>query len=176
MGGQDDHATINQMNHSYWNLSITDPRCMNSSCRAFVIGYNASQSRYSNDLYLNFGLWTVFFYCALVAIFTSLHVRHRILDVRWVRSMHYRSQGCWRFITYRRLHGRLGEHLDLSYGILTLLAAATVFLSVLPFYQGFFLREEFRFGSPPLSVRCAMMAAGLTPILMLLAGKMVVSR
>ena len=62
--------------------------------------------------------------------------------------------------------------MDLSYGILILLASATAFLCVLPFYQGFLLREQFRYGSPPLSVRCAMIISALTPIMMLLAGKM----
>ncbi|RDI81883.1 hypothetical protein Vi05172_g8067 [Venturia inaequalis] len=42
----------------------------------------------------------------------------------------------------------------------------------MPFYQGFYLREQFRFGSPPLSVRCAVLMSALTPPLMMLAGKM----
>ena len=145
---------------------------MNASCQAFVAGYNASQERYSNAQFLEFGLWTVFFWISLVGIFILMHVRHRVTDMRWGRTIHERCLGCWRYVTYRRLSSKLGEHLDLSYGILVLLALATIFLSVLPFYQGFLLREKFRYGSPPVSVRCAMIISALTPIMMLLAGKM----
>jgi hypothetical protein len=171
MGGHNtDH--VDHSDSPLWKLPISDLRCMNASCEAFVFGYNASQEKYANSQYLNFGVWTVCFWGGLIGIFTILHIRHRIIDERWARSLNEKLLACWRFFTYRRLSGRLGEHLDLSYGILVLLAAATLFLSVLPFYQGFFLREQFRFGSPPLSVRCAMIISALTPIMMLLAGKM----
>jgi len=171
MGGHNGNP-VNQTDNPLWKLPLSDSRCMNASCEAFVVEYNASQERYPNSHYLNFGVWTVCFWGGLVGIFTLLHIRHRITDRRWARCMNEKFLACWRFFTYRRLSGRLGEHLDLSYGILVLLAAATVFLSVLPFYQGFLLREQFRFGSPPLSVRCAMIISALTPVMMLLAGKM----
>jgi hypothetical protein len=161
-----------QTGNPLWHLPLSDPRCMNASCEAFVIGYNESQARYPNTLFLNFGIWTVLFWSTLVGIFTLLHVKHRIADMNRRRMVKEKFQGFWRFFTYRRLYGRLGEHLDLSYGILVLLSAATIFLVVLPFYQGFFIREEFRYGSPPLSVRCAMLMSALTPIMILLAGKM----
>jgi hypothetical protein len=164
--------TGNSTDNPFWNLPITDLRCMNASCEAFIIGWNESQERYPNRLYLHFGLWTTYFWVTLVGIFTLLHIRHRIADLNKRRQFLERIQAVWRSFTYRRLYGKLGEHLDLSYGILILLASATIFLCVMPFYQGFFLREEFRFGSPPLSVRCAVLMSALTPIMIVLAGKM----
>lgn len=171
MGGHSPQVD-DQTSSPLWNLPISDPRCMNASCHEFVVGYNASQQRYPNTRYLDIGLWTVFFWAAMICMFTMLHVRHRVTDMRWARSLNQRLLGCWRSVTYRRLYGRLGEHLDLSYGILALLGAATIFLAILPFYQGFLLREKFRYGSPPLSVRCAMIISALTPMMLLLAGKM----
>ena len=162
----------NETNNPFFNLPLSDPRCMNSSCNAFVIGWNESQKRYPNSLYVHFGVWTVYFWTTLIGIFTLLHLRHRIADINKRRRYGERLQALWRSFTYRRLSGKLGDKLDASYGILVLLASATIFLCIMPFYQGFFLREEFRFGSPPLSVRCAMLMSALTPIMIVLAGKM----
>lgn len=167
-----DSFTTAQLDSPLWTLPLSDPKCMNNSCEAFVIGFNESQERYPNTLFLNFGIWTVLFYTTLAGLFTLLHIKHRIADMNKRRRLKEKFLGFWRHFTYRRLYGRLGEQLDISYGVLLLLSAATIFLCVLPFYSGFFIREEFRFGSPPLSVRCAMMMAALTPIMILLAGKM----
>ena len=161
-----------QSNHPYWDLPLSDLRCMNASCKAFIIGFNASQEHYSNTNYLPLALWTTLFWSSMILIFTIPHLWHRIADMNRRRHLKDKTQGAWRFWTYRRLDGWLGEHLDLSYGVLVLLSAATVFLTLLPFYQGFYLREQFRFGSPPLSVRCALLITALTPVMMLLAGKM----
>jgi hypothetical protein len=164
--------TGNDTHNPFWHLPLSDPKCMNASCEAFIIGFNDSQLRYSNTLFLNYGFWTVYFYAALVGIFTFIHFKHRIADLNNKKHLREKAVGIWRSFTYRRLYGWLGDQLDVSYGILVLLAAATIFLSVMPFYAGFYLREEFRFGSPPLSVRCAMVISALTPIMIALAGKM----
>jgi hypothetical protein len=162
----------NATDNPFWNLPLSDPRCMNASCNAFIIGYNKSQERYPNTLFLNYGFWTVYFYGALIGIFTLLHLKHRIADLNNKHHLRGRAIGVWRSFTYRRLYGWIGDQLDVSYGILVLLAAATIFLCVLPFYAGFYLREDFRFGSPPLSVRCAVLMSALTPMMIALAGKM----
>ncbi|KAF2430494.1 hypothetical protein EJ08DRAFT_649542 [Tothia fuscella] len=169
-----DHSILtgNETNNPFWNLPLDDPRCMNASCNAFIIGFNKSQERYPNTLYANFGFWTVYFYATLVGIFAFIHLKHRFADWNNKRRLRERAVGVWRSFTYRRLHGWIGDQVDVSYGILVLLASATIFLSVMPFYQGFFLRDQFRFGSPPLSVRCAMLMSALTPIMIALAGKM----
>jgi len=164
--------TGNSTDNPFWNLPITDPRCMNASCDAFIIGWNKDQARYSNTQYLHYGLWTVYIWTGLLALFSLLHLRHRIADINSQRRISDRLQAMWRFFTYRRLDGKLGEQLDLSYGILVLLAGCTVFLAVMPFYQGYYLRSEFIFGSPPLSVRCAILMSALTPVMIVLAGKM----
>jgi hypothetical protein len=162
----------NGTDNPFWNLPLSDLRCMNASCEAFIIGFNKSQERYSNSEYLHYGLWTVFFWGATLLLFTFLHVRHRFADLNKNKRVLERLQAFWRSFTYRRLTGKMGEQVDVSYGLLCLLAAATIFLCIMPFYQGFYLREEFRFGSPPLSVRCAILISALTPPMMMLAGKM----
>ncbi|TID21393.1 metalloreductase transmembrane component [Venturia nashicola] len=156
----------------FWGLPLSDRRCMNASCEAFVIGYNKSQARYPNSEFLHYGLWTVYFWAAIILIFSYLHLRHRLADLNKTKRVLERLQALWRSFTYQRLTGSLGEQVDISYGLICLLALATAFLCVMPFYQGFYLREQFRFGSPPLSVRCAILMSALTPPLMMLAGKM----
>ncbi|QDS74208.1 hypothetical protein FKW77_002302 [Venturia effusa] len=156
----------------FWGLPISDPRCMNASCEAFIVGYNQSQERYPNSEFLHYGLWTIYFWAALILLFSYLHLRHRLADLNKNKRVLERLQALWRSFTYRRLTGKMGEQVDISYGLICLLALATAFLCAMPFYQGFYLRERFRFGSPPLSVRCAVLISALTPPLMMLAGKM----
>jgi hypothetical protein len=156
----------------FWSLPLSDLRCMNSSCEAFIVGFNKSQERYPNSQFLHYGFWTIYFWGSIVILFAFLHIRHRLADLNQNKRVLERLQAFWRTFTYRRLTGKMGEQVDVSYGLLCLLAAATAFLCVMPFYQGFYLREDFRFGSPPLSVRCAVLMSALTPPLMMLAGKM----
>jgi Ferric reductase like transmembrane component len=172
MGHDVTGITGNGPDNPFWGLPLTDMRCMNASCEAFIIGYNKSQERYPNSQFLHYGFWTIYFWGAIIILFTFLHVRHRLADLNKNKRVLERLQAIWRSFTYRRLTGKMGEQVDISYGLICLLALATAFLCVMPFYQGFYLREQFRFGSPPLSVRCAVLMSALTPPLMMLAGKM----
>ncbi|KAF2401509.1 hypothetical protein EJ06DRAFT_529619 [Trichodelitschia bisporula] len=160
-----------QSENTLWNLPIEDPRCMNRSCKAFIIGWNDSQNAYSNTFFESYGEWAVWFYAVLIGLFMIIHFRHRLNDFHRRSNLQHRLVGYWRSFTYRRLSGKLGDSLDISYGVLLLMAAATIYISILPFFQGKYLRSEFRYGSPPLSVRCAMLMSGLTPVCIALAGK-----
>ncbi|KAF2689601.1 hypothetical protein K458DRAFT_290834, partial [Lentithecium fluviatile CBS 122367] len=79
-----------------------------------------------------------------------------------------------RFWVYRRPDNGFTRGIRLrqtSYATLAFLSFATVFFAILPWPQQRYLRERFRFGSPPLSVRCAMIISALTPLTIALAGK-----
>lgn len=161
----------NQSSNTFWNLSRTDPRCVNASCFQFVYGYFEDQSRYSDYNFPPYARWPVFFYTATIFCFFLWHIYRQVDDQNHRTRLNERAVAYWRILNYRRLSGPLGRVLDLSYGQLTLLTVATVFITILPFFQGYFLRDMFRYGSPPLSVRCAMLISALLPLCLALAGK-----
>jgi hypothetical protein len=154
-----------------WNLSRTDPNCINASCLAYIQGWFEDQNRYSNNNFPLYAEWAVYFYCVTIFIFSALYLSRRLGDKGSGQQVKEKAVAYWRMYFYRRISGRLGDSVDLSFGQLTILLIATVFLIVLPFYQGYFLRSLFRYGSPPLSVRCAMLIMALLPICIALVGK-----
>jgi Ferric reductase like transmembrane component len=158
-------------NNPLWNLSRTDPRCINASCLAYIYGWLDDQERYNNDEFTLFAEWAVYFYCATIFVFAILYASRRLGDGRGGTQLKEKLLAYWRSIIYRRISGRLGNSVDLSFGQLTLLSIATIFIAILPFFQGYYFRSLFRYGSPPLSVRCAMLISALLPICLALAGK-----
>jgi hypothetical protein len=164
------NASANLSSNPLWSLPITDPRCANASCYAFLYGYLQEQIEYSNYNYPFYAKWIVFFYTATLATFLLLHLWHRFNDQRRQKTKR-RIVAYWRMLNYRRVSGRLGNHVDMSYGQLILLTISSIFITILPFFQGHFIRDLFRFGSPPLSVRCAMLISAMLPLCLALAGK-----
>jgi hypothetical protein len=162
-------------------LSIADPRCSNDACRAFREGSAENEREAPLLRLLEYGKWTVWFYSFWILVFTSIYVSRRLQDrLRRMEitvrqpSLKDKAVAFVRFWAYRRPSNRFTRKIGLrriSYGALTLLAISTVFLSVLPWPQGQYLRAHFMLGSPPLSVRCAMITSALTPLTVALAGK-----
>jgi hypothetical protein len=162
------------------NLPITDPRCMNDSCIAFAVGFNQSEKVISLMSQVQYGKWAAWFYSFWLAIFFLVHVYHLISDNKIKPSIYFqpdcptlmdRLNARKRSFTYRRLEGRLSKLELPSVGVLAILALATLFLGLMPWIQRPYLRELFRFGSPPLSVRCAFIISALTPLVIALAGR-----
>jgi len=167
----DNASAFNLTTNPLWDLPRTDPRCMNTSCFAWVIGYIEEQERYPNREFPLYGHWATYFYCATVFVFAATYLNRRLADGSSGTRLKDRTIACWRKWAYRRIRGRLGNHVDISWGQLSLFVAASIFIAVLPFFQGYYLRSQFRFGSPPLSVRCAILISALLPINIALAGK-----
>ncbi|KAF2428632.1 hypothetical protein EJ08DRAFT_322025 [Tothia fuscella] len=162
---------LNVSTNPLWKLPITDPRCNNASCFDFVYGYLDDQLRYSNYNFPLYAQWTVIFYTTTVTLFFLLHLYRSFNDQSHRTRLRERVIACWRMVNYRRASGWIGSKIDVSYGQLILLSIATIFVAILPFFQGYFLRDLFRYGSPPLSVRCAMLISALLPMCLALAGK-----
>jgi Ferric reductase like transmembrane component len=154
-----------------WNLSRTDPNCINASCLAYIYGWLQDQDRYNNNEFTLYAEWAVYFYCATIFVFALLYCFRRLGDGRGGTRLREKALACWRSFIYRRISGPLGESVDISFGQLTLLIISTIFIAILPFFQGYYFRALFRYGSPPLSVRCAFLISALLPILIALAGK-----
>ncbi|PSN63795.1 hypothetical protein BS50DRAFT_590808 [Corynespora cassiicola Philippines] len=167
------------------DLPITSPYCVNQSCRAFREDFAEDEKKTPLLGLLEYGTWTVWFYSFWVILFTSIYIYGVASDsIRQRRKRShkgpYKITPCdktvalLRFWTYRRPNNRFTRKLGLlqiSYGTLTLLGFASVFFSIIPWPQQRYLRARFRFGSPPLSVRCAMVIAALTPLTIAMAGK-----
>lgn len=160
----------------YADLPITDSHCMNDSCDAFAAGWNESYMETSLISQLNYGYWTLCYYMSWGALFTLANLVY-IFKERWVRSETSRPGPSWtdrliaryRSVVYRRFAGHL-QSLP-SVGTLALLSLSTVFFVCLVFPEQDYLRSHFRFGSPPLSVRCALCISALMPLLIALGGK-----
>ncbi|KAF2203854.1 hypothetical protein GQ43DRAFT_232187 [Delitschia confertaspora ATCC 74209] len=165
------------------DLPISDSHCTNDSCRAFRYGYAADQEIAPLLGLLEYGKWTVYFYSFWILLFTGIHVYYRIRDratqpkqrkQQSEPSVRHKLLALVRSISYQRPTQRFINSLGLrstSYGILILLAFTTIFFIILPWPQRHYLRARFRFGSPPLSVRCALIISALTPLTVAFAGK-----
>lgn len=163
------------------NLPITDPYCTTDACKAFRDGFADDERKTPLLKLLEYGKWTVWFYSFWILLFTSIYVYHLVRDrIAQTRTAARRPSlkdkivALFRFWNYRRPDSRFSRRIGLrqvSYGTLSLLAFTTVFFAILPWPQQRYLRERFRFGSPPLSVRCAMTISALTPLTIALAGK-----
>ncbi|KAF9639832.1 putative ferric reductase protein [Lasiodiplodia theobromae] len=165
---------------SYADLPITDPNCMNMSCKAFAAGWNESQDEIPLMTLVNYSYWTMTYYMTWIIIFVVAHMVH-VLSDRFTRARTpgsppragwtHKLAASYRSIAYRRFGGwwtKLGMP---SLGLFALLALSTIFFICLLFPGPAYLRSRFRFGSPPLSVRCAMTISALLPLLIALAGK-----
>ncbi|KAF2464901.1 uncharacterized protein BDR25DRAFT_93825 [Lindgomyces ingoldianus] len=165
------------------DLPISDPHCTNDTCRAFREGFAEDQKVTPLLGLLEYGKWTVWFYSFWILLFTAIYVYHQVQDRVPRRNERSRKispswrdklVALFRFCTYRRPDNWLTRSIGLrqvSYGVLMLLAFATIFFTILPWPQRPYLRALFRYGSPPLSVRCAFIISALTPLTVALAGK-----
>jgi hypothetical protein len=164
-------STANLSANPLWNLPADDPRCINASCLAYIYGWLEDQDNYNSAWFPLYAEWATYFYCVTVFIFTVVYGIRRLSDGGRGQRLKEMVLANWRRILYRRVSGWMGNHVDLSYGQLAILIPATIFITILPFCQGYFFRQLFRYGSPPLSVRCAMLISALLPVCMALAGK-----
>lgn len=170
--GKMDPTKLHDLSDSpLWLLPESDPRCNNVSCMAYLVGYLEDQHWFSNYRYPSYAYWTAYFYCVTIALFALAYINTRIRDGGTGTRFKDRALAAWRRWMYRRITGRIGEYLDISIGQLALFTAATIFLAAIDFANGHYLRDYFRFGSPPLSVRSAVIIAALLPICIALAGK-----
>ncbi|KAF2839972.1 hypothetical protein M501DRAFT_932870 [Patellaria atrata CBS 101060] len=163
------------------DLPLSDPRCSNLSCHAFAAGYNASEAELPWLSQLEYGRWTIYYYSFWVLLFTVFNLYHIFQDQIQKRrrtnsiqcpTWRQKTLAVCRSLTYRRFTQRWSDTMGLpSWGLLAILALSTVFLAVLPFIEQPYVRKLFRYGSPPISIRCAMIISALTPLTVTLPGK-----
>ena len=90
-------------------------------------------------------------------------------------SMHHQIQAAFRFLAYRRVPFAFTQRLPFSpmpsSGLAIFLLVSTVFQVGLIISKQNFYHESLRFGAPPLSLRCALMATAMVPVQVTLAVK-----
>ncbi|KAK7536336.1 ferric reductase like transmembrane component-domain-containing protein [Phyllosticta citribraziliensis] len=163
------------------DLPITNSHCTNKSCKAFTDGFNQSEHQISLMGQVDYGWWMLCYWGTWVLIFTLAHIvrmsiyysrRRRNTNLSNVPSWTHRLVASYRALVYRRFSARHLRRLGLpSFGVLALLSLSTIFTACLIFPELPYLRSRFRFGSPPLSIRCAMIISALMPLLVALGGK-----
>ena len=162
------------------NLSLSDPRCNNDSCKAFAAAHAASQAAVSYTLQFEYGHGTTWYYVLLVGLFSILHAFRIWRGYRSKGSVSFRlsvtlldrARALRRYLSYRRFHGPFFDRMGLpSVGMLLFLLAALILFVGATFAVQPYYRQHRGYGSPPLAVRTGLMAVACTPILVALAGK-----
>ena len=164
------------------NLSLSDPRCNNDSCRAFYNAHQESQKQVSYYYQYEYGHFTTWYYLAFLGLFTAVYgfwkwseYRHSSASNTAPSGLNLLQAKCvaaWRYFAYRRVPGWTSETFGLpSLGMLGFLLLAVLYLSILTFAVRPYYRDHRGYGSPPLAVRTGLMAIALTPLIIALSGK-----
>ncbi|KAK8153757.1 ferric reductase like transmembrane component-domain-containing protein [Phyllosticta citrichinensis] len=176
---------------SVWLLPIEDLRCIKAleCCRAFYAATNESQAAVPWASQFKYGHWTVWYWITILGLMTAWHLWNAITDRLSSRPASStasstssgatkvgtldRIKAVGRFCSYRCLskHERYSCITLPDAGMFVFLAATVVFLLVIVFAEKPYYRLHYGFGSPPLAIRCGLIAFGLLPITVALAGK-----
>jgi len=155
---------------------------------AFLDAENASQSATPWASLFRYGHWTTWYYLALIAILTLIHISRKTKDYHFrsteastTRTEANRKTTIWqkfqallRYFSYRQISIKpfnRTNSLVPANGALTILLTTIVFLVLLTFVSRPYYRPHMAFGAPPIAIRTGLMAFACTPILIALAGK-----
>ncbi|KIW03466.1 uncharacterized protein PV09_05235 [Verruconis gallopava] len=157
------------------NLPLSDPRCRNDSCAAFKQAHTASQKQISWASQFEYGRYTTWFYVGIVGLFVFARLLHVQADRKACSEavgLKHKLKAAIRFVSYRRISGRVGVYLGLpSIGVLILILVSFIVATAMSFTQRPYYRGSRLYGSPPLGVRAGLMAAALIPLIIALGGK-----
>jgi len=164
------------------NLSLSDPRCNNDSCRAFYNAHQLSQKEVSYYYQYKYGHFTTWYYLAFVGLFAIVYLHRKWQEHSYAAGRGVTESGipvfqnkciaAWRFVAYRRIPGWMSRGVGMpSMGMLFFLLLAVLYILILTFAVRPYYRQHRGYGSPPLAVRTGLMAVALTPLIIALAGK-----
>ena len=164
------------------NLTLSDHRCMNDSCRAFYDAHQLSQKLYSYAHQFDYGHYVSWYLIVFLGIFSLIYFWRRWNEYRYrhdstilepvPHSPKDKLVGLWRMLAYRRVPGWISNRFGLpSIGLLIVFLAFILYNCILTFAVRPYYREHRGYGSPPLAVRTGLMATALTPWIIALSGK-----
>lgn len=171
--------TDGSTNAAIANLSLSDPRCTNESCNAFLEAENASQAAIPWTGLFLYGHWATWYYLAIIFLLSIIHITRTWRDRRRGSSsagtrpgVLQKSRAIGRYVFYRHISiGKLAFLPLPGNGVLTFLISMVLFVILLAFAKRPWYREHLGYGSPPLAIRSGLMAFACIPILIALAGK-----
>ncbi|KAK8199205.1 ferric reductase NAD binding domain-containing protein [Phyllosticta capitalensis] len=165
-------------------LPLSDVRCIKAMdcCTAFAAAGNASQAETPWAGQFEYGHWTLWYWIASIGVLTVWHVFNTIMDKRASSRRQSSSlqsrvgavkriQALGRFVFYRSRGEKYSCIALPRTGLLVFLVATMVFLAGIVFAERPYYRPHFGYGSPPIAIRCGLIAFACTPILIALAGK-----
>ena len=164
------------------NLTLSDHRCNNDSCKAFYDAHQLSQKLTSYTHQYDYGHYVSWYLVACLIIFTLVHFwhqwnEHRVLRGNkainaFPRTIKFKAVALWRTMAYRRAPGWISDRFGMpSYGMLFFLLLNVLYCCILTFAVRPYYRNHRGYGSPPLAVRTGLMATALTPWLIALSSK-----
>jgi predicted ferric reductase len=159
-------------------LPLSDPRCRNESCMAYLDAENASQAAIPWASLFDYGHWLTYYWVIILGLLTIVRLvqlfqdRRAPLKTTSAPSTLEKLRAALRFISYRRFTWKPLQILGLpSFGMLAFLLTGVVFVAALTFAAKPYYREHLGYGSPPIAIRSGLMAFACVPILIALAGK-----
>ncbi|KAK7531506.1 ferric reductase NAD binding domain-containing protein [Phyllosticta citribraziliensis] len=165
-------------------LPVSDPRCVKAMecCTAFYAAENASQAETPWAGQFVYGHWTAYYWIAAVGVLAVWHACNTIMDRRAssrpASSTQQSGAGALdkaralgRFAFYRSKGQRYSCIALPRAGLVVFLLITVVFLAAIIFAERPYYRPHFGYGSPPIAIRCGLIAFACHPILIALAGK-----
>jgi hypothetical protein len=173
-------------NSTITNLPLSDPQCSTTCCLAYAAGRTASQAMMPNNAAYAYGKYTVWFFAAGLFVFTVPHVVGLVAKWRASRSpaapiqsdvpssptsmQKLRARG--RMLQYAQFPYKISGPLHLpSVATVLVMVFMTLFMLIASVALAPLIREKAGFGQSPLAMRAGMIALGITPFLVGLAGK-----
>ncbi|KAL2066525.1 hypothetical protein VTL71DRAFT_2596 [Oculimacula yallundae] len=164
---------------SMTDLPITNPRCFNDSCEAFYLGLKSSQVDASRVGFGQHAHWMIFYFVAVIGVFTLVHVyhlyndRYRTISIRRIQpSVTERSLAFARYVSYSHFKTSILKWIGLPLnGLLLLFLSSVIFVVALSFGVRPYYPAHHGYSSPPLAVRTGFMSLACFPFLIALAGK-----
>jgi len=161
-------------NSPNWNLSLSDPNCIDESCEAFLNAENDSQAQIPFASQFLYGHWVTYYYVVILGLLMLGHITRTVLDKRArpaasqssTPSLYQRANALRRSLSYRTISTKPFVWLDLpAFGVSAFLLLTIAFLAALVFAVKPYYRQHMEYGSPPMAIRAGLMAFACTPIL-----------
>lgn len=161
------------------NLTLSDPRCNNDSCRVFYDAHQLSQKQAPYAHQFDYGHYVSWYLLVSLGLFSAAYWFRRWNEARFHQGKTSAPSpakdkilAAWRLAAYKRAPRWLSDRLGLpSMGVLFFFGLAILYNCILTFAVRPYYRGHRGYGSPPLAVRTGLMATALTPWILALSAK-----
>lgn len=167
------------------NATVDDPACIKAgdACPAFLAAHQLSQKKVSYYQQYDYGHYVSWYLLATLGAFLFAYGYRKWIERKrhlspaqsskgMVNSGEKKTRAMVRYVSYRRMPGKLSDMLGMpTAGITILILLFTLYCFILSFAVRPYYRAHRGYGSPPLAIRTGLMAIALTPWIVALSGK-----